>query len=384
MDKDRELLPEDGFEIENRIFKLIFDTNERPRYRSEVNKIFADLFGVDRVANAFIDNSSAAMNQRALFYRVANPKRLYSMLVEKNRDGSCDFKIFRIMVKLLSTIASSSRISRDDKSSYYEKYEDLLNILREEYDIESILSIESISNPLKAAKKIIKDRGDNYDYDFYGGYGYGGYGNYGRFKSTNYSDDDSEGYNDYNDSYFNRIIKGTSFEREPGRKKGSNRKRKYSSSYDDDDDDRDHAVDSKEESSGINSDDMMCEMTDQLKTLATAVVELQKKVDNPSSGSVKVIEAEPEFTPHQRSDETSKLIMTKLSQAIGAINALNKNSKSMQNAIDDLTSHVAGLEDDLYGDDDGTVVTNGENVDIDAIIANSYNADDSNDNSNPT
>ena len=368
------LSPNDIIEIERRIVKLIFDVSDRPKYRTEVNKIMSDLFGIDRVANAFIDNSRSAANLKIRFYDIANPQRLFDMLVAENRDGSCDFSVFQVMVKLLSSISNSNRVTRDDKSSYYEKYEDLLNILRNEYDIKTISSIDSVTNPLKAAKKIIRNRGDDYDYDFYGG---SNYGYSSRFKSVGYSDDDDD--YEYNDSYFNRIIKGTSFEREPNRKKGSGKKRKYSSSYGDDDDDRDHDYDIPEENL-----DIMGEVTDQIKTIATAVADLQKKVNNPPPIHVPIPETSSPYVPHPKDDETIKLMADKLNQAARAINTLNKNSKLMQGALDELTSHVADIEEDIYATDDATStddsVVSTIPVDIDAIIANGGNASDSGDN----
>ena len=352
----RDMSRKDILEIERRILKLIFDVHEKPKYRAEVNRIFSDLFGVDRVANAFIGvGGMHARDIRIRLYDTATPERLFDMMVAENRDGTCDFSIIQIMVKLLSNISSEnrSRLSKDDKAAYYEKYEDLLNILKESYEIKTIASIDSMSNPLKMAKKVIKGRYDGYGYDDYDDYDY----SYSRrFKSVSSYDDD-----DYDDSYFNRIIRGTDFERErPRSKKNSHKTKKYENSYDDDYDDSDDATPA--------TDGIIADMADQLKTVADAVLKLQKKVDTPKPNVVE--SPAPTPIPYNGYHDNSELD-AKLKKVYAAINVLSKSVKSNKESIDGIADHVEMIETDLYESDSGDGdIESGNAVDIDSFILN--------------
>ena len=192
-------------EVDKRIERLIYDNEDRPRYKVEVTKIFKDLFDVNYVGDAYTDDSRAAERVRIKLFDTANPKRLYDMLVAEDDYGRCDFRNFQIMVRLLSDIGRS-KLSNTGKDEYFDKYRDILRMLRRNYSIKTLETIDSIGNPLKAAKRSLKDY--DYDDDYYG---YASEYDSGRRRRRGYSSFDDD-YDDRepSDAYYDRILSGIS------------------------------------------------------------------------------------------------------------------------------------------------------------------------------
>ena len=340
----------DILEIERKIINLVFDGKERPRYRAYVNRIFMDLFGVEGIGNAFVgEGGRNAMRTRIRLYDIAGTDRLYDMIVDEKHN---EYQVLQLMVALLKG-ADDGRDTKDARLEYVKKYNGLLEILRSEFDIKTIPTIDSILNPLKTAKRLIRDRDD---------YGYGGYyddydcGYDRRFKSYDYNRRDNDDNYGYSDSYFDRILKGTDYENCSRGKKSYSKssKKKYSSNNSDDDDDYDRVNDPTAEA--------IIEMSDQIKTVANAVRKLQKNQSQ--------IKVEPETVaipvqdPYKGRDEQSHDTMLKL------IKQVVKSVQKLETRTDNLSEHIQVIENDIYEDvDSGDASNSNVQVNIDEVFS---------------
>lgn len=352
----------DILEIERRIINLIFDGKERPRYRACVNRIFMDLFGVEGIGNAFVgEGGRNAMRTRIRLYDVAGTDRLYDMLVDENHN---EYQVLQLMVALLRG-TDDSRDTKDTRLEYVKKYNGLLELLRNEFDIKTIPSIDSILNPLKTAKRLLRDR-DDYGYGYYDDYDYDR-----RFKSYDYSRRGDDEYG-YSDSYFDRILKGTDYETAGRSKKKSygKSKKKYSSESDDDDSDYDGAeTDATTEA--------IIEMSDQIKTVANAVKKLQEN-QNKDSADI------PVQDPYKGRNEQSHDAMLRLiKQVVKSVNKLESKNDSITDAINSLNEHVRNIESDIYvdaesDDIDDVPVNSNMQVDIDDLLLSNDSSSDQN------
>lgn len=346
----------DVLEIEKRIIGLIFDSNGRPRYRAHVNRIFKDLFGVEGVGNAFVgEGSRLAMKARFRLYDTIGVETLYAIIVDDRRN---EYSILQLMVALLKG-ADDERSTKDTRLECAKRYNGLLDSLRDEFDIEIIPSVDSIVNPLKLAKRVLRDRDD---------YGYGGYGayyddyDYGpsrRFKSYDYNRRDrDDDYLTYNDSYFERILRGTDYETPRSKKTSKSSKRKKYSAYSDDDDDYDRA-DTESESDATT--DAIIEMSDQIKTVANVVKNLQDKVNSNTTSS--------KVTANSDGDNNHDNVIRLIKQVVKTVSKLESKTDNMAETVDALTEHVQNIESDIYEDDataDAPVIQ--DKVDIDQLL----------------
>lgn len=369
-------LKNDVLEIEKRIIGLIFDSNGRPRYRAHVNRIFKDLFGVDGVGNAFVgEGGRLAMKARFRLYDTIGVETLYTIIVDERRN---EYSILQLMVALLKG-TDDERSTKDTRLECAKRYNGLLDSLRDEFDIEIIPSVDSIVNPLKLAKRVLRDRDD---YGYGGGYGayYDDYdyGSSRRFKSYDYNRRDRDRDDDYlvyNDSYFERILRGTDYET-PRSKKSyskSSKKKKYSAYNSDDDDDYDRA-DSDVSESEVTTDAII-EMSNQIETVAKVVKNLQDKVNNQPAPSVSVRESYK-----GRDDNNHDTMISLIKQVVKTVNKLESKTNDMAETVGALTEHVQNIESDIYEDDPGAdIPTISDKVDIDSLLLSNDSPNEAND-----
>ena len=370
-------------EIDKRIERLIYDNEDRPRYKVEVTKIFKDLFDVNYVGDAYTDDSRAAERVRIKLFDTANPKRLYDMLVSEDDYGRCDFRNFQIMVRLLSDIGRS-KLSNTGKDEYFDKYRDILRMLRRNYSIKTLETIDSIGNPLKAAKRSLKDY--DYDDDYYG---YASEYDSGRRRRRGYSSFDDD-YDDRepSDAYYDRILSGTGIGEGSRSRSKSKPKKKYSDIYDDIDD-YDHDVDLDEYVDGYTKDDVLELTTEQIKDLTKVVAHLSNKVDKMSTPLEPVIQTHTPVNTKTTTDDSglkasidniavaTQRNTTAITNMANNIRTLNSNQdilmnsfKDTRNLLDTTVEVVNSIIDeinDVEPDDNVTVIT-GTTID-DALAA---------------
>lgn len=325
-------------EIDKRIERLIFDNEERPRYKVEVTKIFKDLFDVNYVGEAYTDDSRAAERVRIKLFDTANPKRLYDMLVAEDDYGRSDFRSFQIMVRLLSDIGRS-KLSNTSKDEYFDKYRDILRMLRKTYGIRTLETIDSITNPIKAAKRSLRD--SDYDDDYYG---YGSDYDGGRRKRRYSSFDDDDYDREPSDAYYDRILSGTGIGESRSRSKSKSRK-KYSDIYDDIDDDY-HAADSDYDvdDSDYTKDDVLEMATQQIKDLSKAVVKLNDKVNDLSkANSAEYLQPVREYVPPVSEREATLTATGSDIKMQSAINTVVEATKKNTTAINNMASNIKTL-----------------------------------------
>ena len=373
-------------EIVNRIERLIYDNEDRPRYRVEVTKIFKDLFDVNYVGDACVDDSLAAEKVMHRLYVTANPKRLYDMLVVEDDYGRCDFRNFQIMVRLLYDIGRS-KLRTTDKDEYFEKYRDILRMLRKTYGIKTIETIESIGNPLKEAKRSLKDYAYDDDYyDYASEYGSG------RRRRRGYSSfDDDYDERERTDEYYERLLSGTGIGEGSRNRSKSRPKKKYSDIYDDIDD-YDHDADIDEYvDDDYTKDDVLEMATEQIKDLTKVVAKLSNKVNDmskpldpaireytpvtvESTVEPKTASADPELkTAINNIATATQKNSTAINNMAKNIKTLSENQNAMYNSLNDTrdllnmtVTTVNDIIDDLGGDepeDNVTVVTGGTTID---------------------
>ena len=380
-------------EVDKRIERLIYDNEDRPRYKVEVTKIFKDLFDVNYVGDAYTDDSRAAERVRIKLFDTANPKRLYDMLVAEDDYGRCDFRNFQIMVRLLSDIGRS-KLSNTGKDEYFDKYRDILRMLRRNYSIKTLETIDSIGNPLKAAKRSLKDY--DYDDDYYG---YASEYDSGRRRRRGYSSFDDD-YDDRepSDAYYDRILSGTGIGEGSRSRSKSKPKKKYSDIYDDIDD-YDHDADIDEYvDDDYTKDDVLEMATEQIKDLTKVVAKLSNKVNDmskpldpvireytpvtvESTVEPKTASADPELkTAINNIATATQKNSTAINNMAKNIKTLSENQNAMYNSLNDTrdllnmtVTTVNDIIDDLGGDepeDNVTVVTGGTTIDEALAAAN--------------
>lgn len=357
--------------IEESILRLIYDASDRPIYRTEVNRIFLDLFDVERVADAFVEyNARGAERIRVRLFSVANPERLYDILVAADDYGDGDFVTVQTMVALLHAIARrGGEYGKNREDEYYDKYKELLRSLRRDYSIKTRESIASMGNPLKQAKRILNKRGGN-DFDDFDGYG--------RYrKKSKYSSFDDD-YDDYetSDDYYDRILEGTDFISGKSRDKKSKKRKTYDRRSDDRDDDDDAAVDNippfTEVEEAEYRDDMLGELIDEVKALKKAVANSKPIIMGrpPVEAYTGEKPKMPAKSYEQRNSITADNVAVAENQRAlneiiastkmnsDAINNVAKNIKVMSGQIKkqgdvlaNVVDTVNAITDDLYGDD---------------------------------
>lgn len=278
-----ELNRNDIREIENSIRNLIFDGSSRPIFKTEVNRVFRDLFGLDRgidqreymyVGDAFCANGRLAKESRLRMYDVAGIDTLYDMLVATDDYDRSDYRILQTMVLLIKELRSGELMmekKRNREDDIYEKYTTLLHKLKREYGIRSREPMRNISNPLKMANKLIKEFGDDDEYSSYFGDDY--YRDYGNRRRRRRRDDEDD--YDYDD-YCDRILEGTDYERT---KKSSKSKSKSKRRRRDDDDD-DYDAEYDDDSDRI-SDEIIAE---NFESIAGAIERLSDRIDSLTGG----------------------------------------------------------------------------------------------------
>lgn len=334
-------------EVDKRIERLIYDNEDRPRYKVEVTKVFKDLFDVNYVGEAYTDDSRAAERVRIKLFDTANPKRLYDMLVAEDDYGRSDFRNFQIMIRLLSDIGRS-KLSNTSKDEYFDKYRDILRMLRKTYGIRTLETIDSIGNPLKAAKRSLRD--SDYDDDYYG---YGSDYDSGRRKRRYSSFDDDEYDREPSDAYYDRILSGTGIGE--SRSKSKKSRKKYADIYDDIDDDY-HDAD-YDDGDDYTKDDILEMTTQQIKDLSKVVAsvandvrDMKKSKVDASAGYCQPVRT---YEPVATLDTTNTASEAKMQKAIDTVvDATTKNTAAINNMaanIQTLSANQNVLHESLAG-----------------------------------
>jgi hypothetical protein len=258
-DDRSEITPDAVRECYNDIEALTRGYDDRHTYVRSVNRVFYDIFGIDKIGTAF---ASRTRDRRIDSFRVSVFKKIGVQRLIDMISNPETYEDLQDLVKLHYD-ALHTNIKRDKLDECASVYQDTIERIKRTYGIKTKSSVASRNNPLKSLRKKNRDFDDDrrgydiYDDDF-------GFYDYGRKSYKRRYDED---YVDDDDDFINAILRGV--EPVEGRKR-SKKKRKTSSMirdrFDDDDDDGD-------------ADEFESATADTISKLTDALVKLNDRID---------------------------------------------------------------------------------------------------------